>query len=64
MENVVERNISKGRGAPTNAVPTRFNLNSRVADGDWLDARVALDGGKPALKTTVTEEFAKSILTF
>ena len=64
MENAVERNVTKGRGAPTNAVPTRFNLNSRVADGDWLDAREALDGGKPPLKTTVTEEFAKSILSF
>lgn len=64
MENAVERNVTKGRGAPTNAVPTRFNLNSRVADGDWLDAREALDGGKPPLKTTVTEELAKSILSF
>jgi DNA repair photolyase len=64
MENAVERNVTKGRGAPTNAVPTRFNLNNRVADSDWLDAREALDGGKPPLKTTVTEEFAKSILSF
>lgn len=64
MENAVERNNTKGRGAPTNAAPTRFNLNSRFTDGDWLDAREALDGGKPPLKTTVTEEFAKSILSF
>jgi DNA repair photolyase len=56
--------LTKGRGAPDNVVPTRFNLNARVADGDWLDACEALDGGQRPLKTTVTEETAKSILSF
>jgi DNA repair photolyase len=56
--------VFKGRGAPANAVPTRFNLNERVADGDWLDARDELDGDVPLLKTTVTEEHPKSILSF
>lgn len=54
----------KGRGAPANKVPTRFNLDGRVADGDWLDEREALDGTISPLKTTVTEEHPKSILSF
>ena len=33
-----------GRGAPENKTPTRFNLPSREADGDWLDTREELDG--------------------
>ena len=53
-----------GRGSPTNATPTRFNLKDRVADRDWLDDRDALDGPLPRLRTTVTEEHPKSILTF
>ena len=56
--------VTKGRGAPANAVPTRFNLKERVADGDWLDARNELDGHDPPLRTTVTEEHPKSILSF
>jgi DNA repair photolyase len=51
-----------GRGAPENRVPTRFNLPSREADGDWLDAREALDGAPP-LRTTVTVETPRRILT-
>src|SRR6185503_19594713 len=51
-----------GRGAPENQTPTRFNLPSREADGDWLDAREELDGAPP-LRTTVTVEKPKSILT-
>jgi DNA repair photolyase len=53
-----------GRGAPTNHRPQRFNLNDTVADGDWLDARETLDGPMPRLRTSVTEEHPKSILTF
>lgn len=56
--------VFKGRGAPANAVPTRFNLKERVVDGDWLDEREDLDGGVAPLKTTVTEEHPKSILSF
>src|ERR1043165_8732355 len=52
-----------GRGAPENLVPTRFNLPSREADGDWLDARDELDGGLPPLRTTVTVEKPKTIIT-
>ena len=56
--------ITHGRGSPTNAMPTRFNLNARETDGDWLDEREGLDGPPPRLRTTVTEEHPKSILTF
>jgi DNA repair photolyase len=55
---------TQGRGAPTNHRPQRFNLNDTVPDGDWLDAREALDGPLPRLRTTVIEEHPKSILTF
>ncbi|TAD72866.1 MAG: PA0069 family radical SAM protein [Sphingomonadales bacterium] len=54
----------KGRGAPSGAVPTRFGLPAREADGDWRDAVDRLDGPPVKLRTTVTEERPKSILTF
>jgi DNA repair photolyase len=53
-----------GRGAPSSQVPTRFGLAVREADGDWLDAREDLDGPGPKLRTTVTEEHPKTIVTF
>jgi DNA repair photolyase len=53
---------NKGRGAPQNATPTRFNLNERIADGEWLDQVEALDG-VARRKTTVSIERPKSILT-
>ncbi len=55
---------TKGRGAPANTTPQRFNLQAREADGDWLDAREELDGPPQKLRTSVTEEFPKSILSF
>ena len=56
--------IIHGRGAQSAWVPTRFGLNTREADGDWLDAADAIDGPGPKLRTTVTEEFPKSVLSF
>jgi DNA repair photolyase len=53
-----------GRGAQSSATPTRFNLPSRAADGDWLDDREAVDGPVDKLRTTVTEEHPKTILSF
>lgn len=53
-----------GRGAQSANVPTRFGLATREADGDWLDARADIDGPGPKLRTTVTEEHPRSILTF
>ena len=51
-----------GRGAPANATPTRFNLKSREADGDWLDEREVLDGALVPIRTHVTTERPKTIL--
>ena len=53
-----------GRGAQSGSVPTRFGLATREADGDWLDARDDIDGPGPKLRTTVTVERPKTILTF
>ena len=62
----------KGRGAASAQVSERFGLAQREADGDWLDQRPLVDksvdkgGDSPAdkLRTTVTEERARTILTF
>ncbi|MDE2596767.1 MAG: PA0069 family radical SAM protein [Sphingomonadales bacterium] len=54
----------KGRGAVSGRVSGRFGLAAREADGDWLDARAVVDDEVPPLRTTVTEERAKSILSF
>ncbi|RZV45569.1 MAG: radical SAM protein, partial [Sphingomonadaceae bacterium] len=51
-----------GRGATRNATPTRFNLNDREEDGDWLDDREDIDGAPPPLRTTVTIERPKTII--
>jgi DNA repair photolyase len=51
-----------GRGAPENRTPSRFNLPTREADGDWLDARDAVDDGPPPLRTTVTVEKPRTII--
>ncbi len=57
-----------GRGAASGAVPTRFGLATREVEGDWRDHMLALaqrDDGPPVkLRTTVTEERPKTILTF
>jgi DNA repair photolyase len=53
-----------GRGAQSGAVPTRFGLAEREADGDWRDHVRSLDGPPVKLRTTVTEEFPKTIVTF
>ena len=45
-------------------MPQRFGLAAREADGDWLDARAAVDGPADKLRTTVTEEFPKTIVSF
>jgi DNA repair photolyase len=55
--------VRNGRGAPENRTPTRFNLRVREADGDWLDAREEVDGAPPRLRTTVTVEKPKTIIS-
>ena len=51
------------RGATQNATPTRFALPERLADGDWMDAAPALDGEAPPLRTTVTIEHPRTVIT-
>ena len=53
-----------GRGAQSGAVPQRFGLAGREADGDWRDWMEKLDGPPVKLRTTVTEEKPRTILTF
>lgn len=53
-----------GRGAQSALVPTRFGLATREADGDWLDERTDLDGAALKLRTTVTEEHPRTVLSF
>ena len=56
--------LVRGRGAQSGVVPQRFGLAAREADGDWLDARSAIDGALPSLRTTVTEEHPRTIVSF
>src|SRR3954464_10812781 len=51
------------RGATLNQESARFNLPAREADGDWLDDRESVDGELPPLRTTVTIEKPKTIIT-
>ena len=51
------------RGATLNRTSDRFALPDRQADGDWLDEREDLDGAAPPLRTTVTIERPKTIIT-
>ncbi len=51
------------RGATLNRASARFNLPERAMDGDWLDDREGLDGGPPRLRTTVTVERARTIIS-
>ncbi|HEU4651237.1 MAG TPA: PA0069 family radical SAM protein [Croceibacterium sp.] len=53
-----------GRGAQSGAAPQRFGLAEREPDGDWRDWMEKLDGPPVKLRTTVTEEHPKTILTF
>lgn len=52
-----------GRGAPANRTPARFNLKERQADGDWLDDREGVDGAPPPLRTSVTIERPRTIIS-
>lgn len=63
MERRLEPQVN-GRGAQSAAVPTRFGLSTREADGDWRDYVEQLDGPPVTLRTSVTEEHPKTILSF
>ena len=51
------------RGATRNHASARFNLPQTEADGDWLDARGDIDGEPARLKTTVTVEHPRTIIS-
>lgn len=53
----------KGRGAASGGLSRRFDDQGREADGDWLDARDGIDGEGPPLRTEVTMEKPKTIIT-
>lgn len=53
----------KGRGATNNQGSTRFNLSQAEADGDWLDIAEEIDGAPPKLRTTVTVQHARTIIS-
>ena len=55
--------IKGGRGATSNARSSRFDDKSIEADGDWLDEQPAIDDGVPRLRTTVTIERPRTIIT-
>lgn len=54
----------KGRGAPSNTVSQRFNLQDREVDRDWLDERDHIGDHPAKLRTEVTVEFPKSIINY
>lgn len=51
------------RGATLNAESRRFGLPEREADGDWLDTREDLDGAPAPLRTTVTVDTPRTIIS-
>jgi len=53
--NPAHHEAERGRGAPSNAVPQRFGLAERLADGDWLDEVETIDGAAGRRRTVVTE---------
>jgi len=53
-----------GRGAQSAELSSRFSLPQRSTDGDWRDHVALLDGPPVKLRTTVTAEHARTILSF
>lgn len=51
------------RGATRNDESRRFNLPQTELDGDWLDMREGIDGIAPKLRTTVTVETPRTIIS-
>ena len=51
------------RGATLNLASARFALPTSEDDGDWLDARGDIDGAPPPLRTSVTIEHPRTIIS-
>ncbi|BDI61286.1 PA0069 family radical SAM protein [Qipengyuania nanhaisediminis] len=64
MQKPPHPDYQRGRGAASAAVPTRFGLATRETDGDWRDHVQSLDGPPVKLRTEVTEERPRTILSF
>jgi DNA repair photolyase len=60
----MSRHPIRGRGAQSSGLSARFDSNSREQDGDWQDVHELVDGPVDKLRTTVTLEHPKAILTF
>jgi len=56
-------NRRPARGATLNGKSARFNLPQTEADGDWLDAREDVDGPAAPLRTTVSIESPRTIIS-
>lgn len=63
MTSLLRPEAVRGRGATRNATPQRFGLAARETDGDWLDAAALVDEAPPPLRTTVTVERPRTIIT-
>lgn len=59
----MENRSRPARGATLNSTSDRFGLPQTEADGDWLDARATIDGAAKPLRTTVTVETPRTIIT-
>ena len=55
-------NPISGRGAQSAAVPQRFGLAAREADGDWRDEVATIDGEPSKVGTSVTVEHPRNII--
>ena len=53
----------RGRGAPANTPSARFDAPGVEVDRDWLDDRATVDDGPPPLRTTVTRETPRTIIS-
>lgn len=51
------------RGATHNRESDRFNLPVRAIDGDWRDAQALVDDPPPPLRTSVTIERPRTIIS-
>lgn len=52
------------RGATGNALSVRFGIPTMEDDGDWLDARDAIDGPRPTVRTSVQDVQSRTILSY
>lgn len=63
MDNPVILPPIAGRGATGNRAPTRTGSLRREAEGDWIDAAADIDGRAPRLRTMVTIERPRTIIS-